>query len=271
MKYKKYHLKRIFKEIKNIYKDSDSSSAEYDYLNIVQEAIDNESSFDTFRSDKRYQDILEHINEDLAKNYYFKLREELSHKEILNLCNSIQLIGSPLLIKFRDDLLNPTSLRYINVALDLKNKFSGNNFENFIELGAGFGGQALILNQFYKIKSYTFVDLPQVNELIKKFLNLHNPNFDFNFATIDTYERCDKYDLFLSNYAYSELPKRLQINVASKIIKDTKYGYMIVNNYNSYSIRYLSRRGYEKYLNNLCVFNEIPESYIFNKILTFKN
>ena len=81
-------------------------------------------------------------------------------------------IGSPSLKYFEKDELNPTTLRYINVALDLKKKFPNGSFENIIELGAGFGGQALILDKIYKINNYTFIDLPQVNKLIKTLLNI---------------------------------------------------------------------------------------------------
>ena len=77
--------------------------------------------------------------------------------------------------------------------------------------------------------------------------------------------------MFISNYAFSELPKKLQITAIKNIISNTKYGYMIVNNFNSFSFRYLSKGQYANNLKNLEIFAEIPESYIFNKILTFKN
>ena len=271
MKYKKYHLKRLLHELHNRFKGSDSSSSQYNYLNIIEEAISNEEVFNIFRSDQRYGDILEHISDDLAKEYYSKLREELSHKDIVSYCKSIKNIGSPSLKYFEKDELNPTTLRYINIALDLNKKFPDDSFKNIIELGAGFGGQALILDKIYKINNYTFIDLPQVNKLIKKFINLHKYGFKAHFSEIEIFTDNLKYDLFLSNYAFSELPRNLQIEAANKIISKSNCGYMIVNNFNNVSFRYLSKRGYSKFIKNLSIHEEIPESYIFNKLITYKN
>ena len=271
MQYKKYHFNRLLKEFKNRLKGSDSSLEEYKYLDIVEQAVKDEATFKIFRSIPGYKDILEHINDQLAEKYYINLREKLSHKEIVDISKLVKNIGNPQLKKFDKDELNPTVLRYINVALDLRSKFREYEFKNFVELGCGFGGQALILDKFYKIDNYTFVDLPQVNMLIKKFLDLHNPNFKYSLSTIETFDKNKGYDLFLSNYAFSELPKNLQLKTIHSIVSKVNYGYMTVNNFNKVSIRYLNINGYQNYLNNLEIFSEKPESYIFNKILIFKN
>ena len=271
MQYKKYHLNRLFREFKNRLKDSDSSLDEYNYLDIVERAVKDEATFTIFRSIPGYRDILEHISDELAEKYYVNLREQLSHKDIVDLSKLVKNIGNPKLKKFDRDELNPTVLRYINVALDLRSKFSDYDFKNFVELGCGFGGQALILDKFYKINNYAFVDLPQVNMLIKKFLDLHDPNFKYSLSNIETFDKNKEYDLFLSNYAFSELPKKLQLKTINSIVENVNCGYMIVNNFNKISIRYLNINGYHKHLNNLKIFSEKPESYIFNKTLIFKN
>lgn len=270
MKYKKYHIKRLLKELQTNVSGSDSSSTEYEYVNFVESAINDQEVFNSFRNNSRYRDILEHVSNDLGKKYYLKLREELSHQEIVNLCKSVKNVGSPKLSTFDGSDLNPSTLRYINVGLDLRKKYSKNKFENIVEIGPGYGGQALVLENFFEIKSYTFIDLPQVNKLIKKFLSYHKPKFKYSFSEIESYKNKEKYDLFLSNYAFSELPKKLQITAINNIISHTEYGYMIVNNFNDLSFRYLNKSKYSTYLKDLEIFNEIPESYIFNKVLTFK-
>ena len=45
MKYKKYHSKRLLGELQNCFKGSDSSSGQYNYVNIIKEAISNEEIF----------------------------------------------------------------------------------------------------------------------------------------------------------------------------------------------------------------------------------
>tara|TARA_B100001564_G_C20600183_1_gene652323 strand:+ start:189 stop:1004 length:816 start_codon:yes stop_codon:yes gene_type:complete len=270
MQYKKYHIKRLLREILTNVSGSDSASSEYEYVNFVEMAIKDKDVFKSFRSDPRYRDILEHVNDELAKEYYLKLREELSHKEIFSLCETVKNVGNPRLLQFEDSELSPTILRYINVSLDLVKKFPKNQFENIVEIGAGYGGQALILDKFYNIKNYTLIDLPQVNKLIEKFFSHHSPKFKYSFSEIENYNSNEKYDLFISNYAFSELPKQLQLTAIKNILSNASYGYMIVNNFNQFSFRYLSQSQYSEHLKNIKIFEEIPESYIFNKVLTFK-
>ena len=271
MKYKKFHFKRLIRELKYGSRNSESSTEEFQYVDIVKKAVEDDEIFKNFRSEKSYKDILEHVNEELAKKYYANLREFITHKEILNLCNSISNIGNPDYIEINSDRFNPTSLRYVNVALDIKNKFPGRNFETITEIGPGYGGQALILENFFDIKEYRFVDLPDVNRLIKKFINLHNFKFKSSFSTIDKFNEDTKSDLFISNYAFSELPKKIQKLSIKKIIYNSKSGYMIVNNFYNFSFKFMNIKQYQKNIPGLCIHEEVPNSYIFNKILTFDN
>ena len=94
-------------------------------------------------------------------------------------------------------------------------------------------------------------------------------NFESHFATIDTINSNNNYDLIISNYAFSELPKNMQLDAINKIINKSKRGYMLVNNFHKISFRYLSQNGYSKNIKNLKVHEEIPNSYLFNKLLTF--
>ncbi len=268
MDYKKFHLKRLKNELLNRNKLSDSSSNDYKYLDIVKSAVEDPVVYETFRNNPGYKDILEHIKKDLAYEYYKNLLKELSHEEIINYCSSIKNIGSPELVEINGASINPTSLRYLNVAIDIKNKFQNSSFENIVEIGAGYGGQAIILEKFFKIKNYYFIDLYDVNLLIKKFLNDHSLNFKAHFATLDSIEN-KKYDLIISNYAFSELPKNMQIDAINKIIKNSTNGYMLVNNFHKISFRYMSQKEYSKNIKNLKVHEEIPNSYLFNKLLTF--
>ena len=121
------------------------------------------------------------------------------------------------------------------------------------------------------IKEYRFVDLPDVNRLIKKFINLHNFKFKSSFSTIDKFNEDTKSDLFISNYAFSELPKKIQKLSIKKIINNSKSGYMIVNNFYNFSFKFMNIKQYQKNIPGLCIHEEVPNSYIFNKILTFDN
>lgn len=271
MQYKKFHLKRLYKELKTNSDFSDSSSNEYKYLNVVNQAINDSKVFENFRSNPGYRDILEHVSDSLATKYYENIRKQLTHLEIVEFCKVIKNIGNPPMVTINNTFFNPTSLRYLNVALDIRSKFSNNVFENIVEIGAGYGGQALMLENFFKIKNYTFIDLPEVNTLIEKFLKSHKVNFIPNFSTIEDLRGSSKFDLLISNYAFSELPKRIQLIAINKIINNSSNGYMIVNNFFKITFRYMSQKQYVKNIKNLEIHEEVPNSYIFNKLLIFKN
>ena len=61
------------KELQTNVGGSDSSSSEYQYVNFVESALKDEEIFNSFRSDSRYRDILEHVSDDLGKKYYIKI------------------------------------------------------------------------------------------------------------------------------------------------------------------------------------------------------
>lgn len=270
MKYKKFHLKRLLNELKTDNYLSESSLNK-NYLNFVREANLNQEVYDSFRNSQKYKEVLEHVGPNLANNYYKNIREFLTHEQVTEFSKAINNTGNPQTITINDTEFNPTTLRYINVALDIKNKFSIDSFENIIEVGAGYGGQALILDKFFKIKNYTFVDLDDVNTLIKKFLAGHSTKFSSKFYTIESLGTSQKYDLLISNYAFSELPKKLQKIVVQKGINLSTRGYMLVNHFYTLSFRYMTIRNYKKSINNLKTFEEVPQSGIFNKLLIFDN
>ena len=62
-------------------------------------------------------------------------------------------------MKFKDFPLkiSTTALRYLKIALDI-NQFYGHNLGNVVEIGCGYGGQALILDKVCNLTSYAFYD-----------------------------------------------------------------------------------------------------------------
>ena len=89
--------------------------------------------------------------------------------------------------------------------------------------GAGYGGQSVILDKIINIENYLFVDLKEVNLLIDRFLNNFKVNFNYSFKSLeDDFE----FDLIISNYAFSELPRNLQNLALNKIINKSRSGYI---------------------------------------------
>jgi hypothetical protein len=138
-------------------------------------------------------------------------------------------VGNPIKYHYEgyENSLSPTTLRYLKVASDLK-KFFGSSLGQVAEIGCGYGGQTLVNDQLLTVHSARLFDLPFVNKLIDRYLNVHLLNGAYLTSTINK-EEPRNYDLIISNYAFSELPKTLQLTYIKKILAKSKKGYLTMN------------------------------------------
>ena len=217
----------IFKKNKSV------ASLDKDYLKLCKNAATNEEIFQNFRNLKEYKNVLEHVDKDLALRYLENIKSisQLSNNDIYNVCHILSTVGNPELVQLIEGQhpISTTSLRYLNVALDIKKKFSQSTFNHIVEIGPGYGGQSVILQEYFDINKYTYIDLPDVNKLIEKFINSHKINFMTEYKTLNDHFDDDNFDLVISNYAFSELDYNLQSFSVKNIINKSKYCYMIIN------------------------------------------
>lgn len=208
---------------------SDSENGKYGAA--VTKALNNQKAFDTFKRKRAYRKILEHVSRPQGEGY---LRIVSSRKDglleaALETVLTSDNIGSP--IKYQYDgvaqPLSPTTLRYLKVASDLKGLF-GEGVGRVAEIGCGYGGQTLVNDQLLKYRHATLFDLPFVNELIRKYLNSMLLNGAYRVTTINE-TLPDKYDLAISNYAFSELPDVLQRAYIDKVLATSERGYLTMN------------------------------------------
>ena len=84
------------------------------YYNYVKSIIDN-NDLSSFKSNKYYNAILEHVSKDLGYEYIKLLRNEfnLSDADIIDFCNLNDKIGTPHLCNVFELNVSPSSLRYI--------------------------------------------------------------------------------------------------------------------------------------------------------------
>jgi putative sugar O-methyltransferase len=112
--------------------------------------------------------------------------------------------------------------------LELKKLFDLKGPIKVAEIGIGYGGQFVLINEFMNVESYSAFDLPQVLELSEKFIS--SVSKTDNFVKKDIYNvESEPFDLLISNYAFSELPIHIQREYVEKIISRAKMGYMIMN------------------------------------------
>jgi len=200
------------------------------YVAFVEEAVRDYRIFKGFKRNPIYTDVLEHVSRAQGQEYLEIIKNE-AH-DLLGMLDKLKIndeVGSPLLYEYPDvGWISPTTLRYIKVAADIRNLFGDLALARIAEIGVGYGGQFLILDQLYRMR-YFLYDLPPVLEFASKYLESHILNSSYEAITLNQYDGVGEYDLVISNYAFSELPRQLQQKYIEKIIYKSKRGYLTMN------------------------------------------
>ncbi len=197
----------------------------------VSASIDNKI-FNNFRRNIIYTQILEHVSQKQGKQYLDLI---LDDKEILDSFEEYKLndrFGNPKKYNYpKIGEISPSTLRYIKVLSDLKKYFGSLDDYNMCEIGVGYGGQCRIINVNFSPSSYTLVDIKAALSLAQRFLDNYIINSVLAFTTMN--ELFSKeYDLVLSNYAFTELPRNIQDVYLKKVILNSKRGYITYNDIN---------------------------------------
>lgn len=194
---------------------SDSQKTFYEHsLSMI---INSNSKFKRFRRIYSYREIVENVTFRQGQKY---LKRITSHSLLLpsNFSKYVinDLVGKPIRYHYPNiGKVSPTTLRYISVALEIKKLFGDDLSGNIVEIGAGYGGQALILMEFFKIDNYGVYDLDNAQILVQKYLAKVNKTDNLNIYSLEDNVNV-LWDLAISNYAFSELPAELQKNLSLK-------------------------------------------------------
>lgn len=138
-------------------------------------------------------------------------------------------IGNPIIKRFHTlGPFCPATLRYIKIAGDLEALFGSLNEKTIVEIGGGYGGQCRILSTLFSFKEYIIIDLPEVLNLARKYLDQLGVK-NVRYLTPDQVLPNMSCDLVISNYAFSECFYKAQVEYMEKIIKHAGCGYMICN------------------------------------------
>jgi hypothetical protein len=210
-----------------------SASDNQKYPELALSAALNPDIFSVFRRHSLYTPILEHVSRKQGEEYLGIIQEDYSYstKEIIEAISPLLRIGQPILHKIKGlpSPVSTTALRYLKVALEIK-ALRGENLGHVVEIGCGYGGQAVILDRVAEIQSYTFIDLWQVNMLIKRFIEASPRACNYSVSTLrEAVRPRSSWDLAISNYAFSELPRVLQEKYLANIVLASQHGYMTMN------------------------------------------
>lgn len=211
--------------------NSTSVSDYSEYRQIVTGAARDEDIFRLFRSHYEYFPILEHVSR-VQGNSYLKIIRKRSNLPVdwpqklstLNELGSPQKYNYPSIGRF-----SPTLLRYVKAFSDLELLFGPLKGQRCIEIGIGFGGQAAVLDILGKVKEVQLYDLPPVLELAKKFLNTSGTSASTLFLDGTNPSVAGPADLLISNYAFSELNRAVQLIYLENAVAKASGGYITWN------------------------------------------
>jgi len=223
------------------------------YIRAVENANHNFEAFLNFKRNEDYRFVLEHVSYEQGREYLEILRSEApDFVEGVNRFLVNDIVGNPIRFFYEGaGLVSPTTLRYLKVASDLRQLFGDLNAVTVGEIGVGYGGQLLILDQIYEFQRYDLYDLPPVLRLTSRYLESHLLNSSYRTTTLNQCGRDASYDLVLSNYAFSELPAKLALKYVEKVLGKARRGYLTMNSGRGTSERNRGKLSIEDYRNLL--------------------
>ena len=222
----------LFKTREYVAEPSSRSDSENGYyIRAVYDSLRGYKSFSNFKRNPNYQSVLEHVTKDQGQAYL-----DILTRAAPTLLTNIEqfkindIVGNPFVFEYKNvGFISPTTLRYVKVAADLNRLFGNDVGDQVVEIGVGYGGQALIFDKIFMVNSYELIDLPPVLKLASKYLESHILSNSYKVSTLNQKTGKDEYDLVISNYAFSELPEKLQLMYIKKILIKSKKGYLTMN------------------------------------------
>lgn len=201
-----------------------------EYADQCLKAALDTNTFQNFRKDPQYKVILEHVDARTGLRYLKAITDcGYSIDDVFEIIEPLQFLGNPILHDIGVGRpVSTTALRYLKVGIDIISQF-GTDLGMIVEIGCGFGGQAIILSKLASIQHYTFVDMWQVNLLIQRFIETSDFNVEYEIKTIRQASSRLNIDYVISNYAFSEFDIQLQSLCLKKFVLNSKHGYLTMN------------------------------------------
>lgn len=211
------------------------------YSSYVQELRNlkkDPSFFSTFKSNKSFTDILEHISYQHGKEYLELINKEFG-ENIYNFIDLIKIndsIGKPIKHQYGNIEASPSNFRYIYHALLIGSKckkwFSKKPRIKIVEIGGGYGGLCFYIKNILKDFDidYTIIDLPEPNYLQRLYLDATHQQNTHTISCFDIDSLTgERFDLVISNYCLSEISRDNQKNYFDKIVGNCDKKFFVWN------------------------------------------
>lgn len=218
-----------------------------EYPDYCLQAALNSDVFQDFRRNEIYNFALEHDSYEQGLEYLEAVRQ--SKFNLLAVADKFRdndKFGNPIVYEYEGiGTFSPTTLRYIKILSDLEAEFGSLDNLNICEIGVGYGGLCRLIDSYFKVKSYTLVDLKPVLMLAQKYLDNYILHTSLVYRTMNELST-EIYDLVISNYAFTEMRREIQNIYLKKIIYPSLRGYITYNDgnpkdFNSYKKEELAK------------------------------
>jgi hypothetical protein len=213
------------------------------YTQYIRSILQN-MNISEFKRNLAYTYMLEHVSPALGQQYLAIIRASgVSTDEIAGYCSKNDRVGSPVLFRYGELNVSPSSLRYICHALLILGhcKRIGVLSPSLVEVGCGYGGLALAIDHFSSsfgvtVKSYTMIDLEAPSNLQKVYLSSHSTLFPISFKHADAHgSDVDGTNNFLiSCYCFSEISSLDQQKYVATLFPKCSHGFILWNNIKLY-------------------------------------
>ncbi|MBH8561605.1 putative sugar O-methyltransferase [Nostoc sp. CENA67] len=204
-----------------------------DYPEFCLKASLDYSIFRDFRRNEIYRIALEHDSFEQGLEYLEATKKSSSN--VLSKINEFlknDQIGNPEVFDYDGiGTIAPPTLRYIKILSDLESEFGTLDNVNICEIGVGYGGMCRIINSYFKVKTYTLVDLKPVLMLAQRYLDHYPLNTTLIYKTMNELSK-ENYDLVISNYAFTEIRREVQDIYLEKVLLSATKGYITYNEIN---------------------------------------
>ena len=254
---------------------SESDSQATFYENAVNAIITSDYKMRKFRRIYNYREILEHVDFKLGKKYLDRAITLSGESCLADFPISLRdTFGQPWVYEYRKiGKISPTSLRYFAVTQELRARFGDPKTSVIAEIGAGYGGQYLALSDAWNVNTYIIYDLPEVQVLISKFISRNHSSNAIEFRSLDEALPSQRIDLVISNYAFSELPLKVQLNYIETVILKADRGYLIMNsgrtNHSGRSKGKITLQELQDIRPDIQVSEEFPKTGIDNYVISW--
>lgn len=255
-------------EPKNIGSIATSITDRPDYIDICKKAASDESVLTNYKRCREYRLVLEHVSRYQGEQYLEFIKNDARILE--NLINVSKLeIGNPIRHKYEKiGFMSPTQIRYAKILSDLEYFFGSLAEKIIVEVGVGNGGQAIQICNFENVKEFHLVDLPEVLALTAKAVGPYNISENLRFLTPEILSNIES-DLFISNYAFSELKKPVQDSYIKYLVLKAKSGYMLYNHIHANQSDSYSVYEIQSMIPGSRILEEKPKTFKGNQLLVW--